>query len=407
MPLDKNDRITAETEFRLVASNYFSEVKASLLRETIQSINKVQTEMKREVEAHKVAKEELIIEKNRAEAATLLKDKFVSLVAHDLRSPFTSILGILKIVLKDADDPVTDKQREKIMRVLENGENLIKIIENILDVSKLKTGEIEPQRVFSIVRHLAESVIRKHLETAERKGITLFNDLPKNKRIYVDPVLFEEVLSNLVNNAIKFSNEGCVIRIFSGDEEKTEIIVSDTGIGIPPDQISNIFNPEIRMSSKGTAGESGTGLGLSFCLDIIKAHDGNIKVESVEGAGSIFHIELPDVLPRAVLLAVRGDTYEAYKDAMTAHGMTVVDVEKYSIEENYHIAVVDADAENGFDFIRKLKTAQKFGNNPIIVVATNKNGVAKEKARDCGVRTFLEKPVSLEELLKRIQNTIP
>ncbi|MDH5541600.1 MAG: hybrid sensor histidine kinase/response regulator [Nitrospinota bacterium] len=407
MPLDKNDRITAETEFRLVASNYFSEVKASLLRETIQSINKVQAEIKREVEAHKVAREELIIEKNRAEAATLLKDKFVSLVAHDLRSPFTSILGILKMVLKDADDPVTEKQREKIMRVLENGENLIKIIENILDVSKLKTGEIEPQRVFSIVRHLAESVIRKHLETAERKGITLFNDLPQNKRIYVDPVLFEEVLSNLVNNAIKFSNEGCVIRIFSGNEEKTEIIVSDTGIGIPPDQISKIFNPEIRMSSKGTAGESGTGLGLSFCLDIIKAHDGNIKVESVEGAGSIFHIELPDVLPQAVLLAVRGDTYEAYKDAMTAHGMTVVDAEKYSIEENYHIAVVDADTENGFDFIRKLKTAQKFGNNPIIVVATEKNGEAKEKARDCGVRTFLEKPVSVEELLKRIQGTIP
>jgi len=410
----KSERNMRESELRLVASDYFSNVKASLLRETIQSLINGQNEMKKEVEAHKKAREELFIEKNRAESATHLKDKFVSLVAHDLRSPFTSILGILAMVLKDKSEPVSGKHRQMIERVLNSGESLVKIIENILDVSKLQSGEIVPQRMFFILNEIVGNVLEKHLPMAEEKGVTIMNDVPVTNRIYADPDLLAEVLSNLINNAIKFSNEGCVVRIFSSAENASTIIVSDTGIGISDEQKSKIFNSEIRVTSKGTAGEIGTGLGLSFCKDIIKAHKGEINVESVEGSGTIFFIELPEVVPRAILYSQRGELGELYEKLMVEHGILVEESDnlQHALEisltdEEFHLAIIDADTKGGFDFVRRLKISPKFADNPIILLSSDESGDAIEEARACGIRTFVKKPMSKEEFRAKIRKIFP
>ncbi len=241
----------------------------------------------------KLVEEELKRAKEQAEKATKMKDQFVSLVAHDLRSPFNSLLGYLGIMISDQKDKLSEKHGKMANRIIENGQGLLKMIDGLLNISRLQTGEITPQLRFIDGYTVAASAKMQLEYIAREKGVEVINQIPKGTRLFADMDLIAEVAQNLVSNAIKFCNKGDMVTIFIPTDREATIAIRDTGVGIPEKVLPNLFRHEVRTTSLGTSGEKGTGLGLPFSHDIMKVHGGDLRVESVEKEGSTFYVTLP------------------------------------------------------------------------------------------------------------------
>lgn len=230
--------------------------------------------------------------KEDAEKATVLKDKFVSLVSHDLRSPIAVILGYLQLM---RDDLLDDRsQKEFINECIESCNDMNLLIKDILNVRRISGNGILPEQAFFLVYEMAGRVKTKFSTMAARKGVNIINDIPENMLVYADERLLLEVMKNLVSNALKFCRNGDSVRLFIPDGELSTIAVSDTGTGIEESRIGTLFNYETRTSTLGTSGEMGSGLGLPLSLDIMTAHGGNLELSSTPGKGSTFYIKLPD-----------------------------------------------------------------------------------------------------------------
>ncbi|MBI4829815.1 MAG: PAS domain S-box protein [Nitrospinae bacterium] len=248
-----------------------------------------------DITAQKRAEEDLRRAKETAEEATRLKDKFVSLVAHDLRSPFNSIVGSLRALLSgEGSNPLSPAQKELARRSLTSSENLLTMIDHLLDISKLQSGKITPRAVPFPARVLAENALSEVEMSARRKGITLVNDVPKGALLLADQGLFTEVIRNLVSNAVKFCPSGAMVRVFVPEGKSNTMAVADTGPGVGPELCRDLFLHEIKTTTTGTAGERGAGLGLPLSYDIMKAHGGTLRVKSQKGKGCVFYAELPE-----------------------------------------------------------------------------------------------------------------
>ncbi|MDH5637847.1 MAG: PAS domain-containing sensor histidine kinase, partial [Nitrospinota bacterium] len=220
----------------------------------------------------------LIEAKTQAEEATKLKDKYVSLVAHDLKSPLATSLGLLEFIDRDSDNPLSPRQKELYERAAQTGQMMVKTIDEVLNISRLQTGAIEVRKRFITANRIIYHVLGSTSFLAEKKGIEITNEIPEATYLYADYDLFSNVIQNLVSNAIKFCNKGDEIRLSITTGETVTFAVEDTGIGVRPGILEKLFRHEEKTSTLGTAGERGTGLGLPYSQDIIKAHGGAISV---------------------------------------------------------------------------------------------------------------------------------
>lgn len=239
------------------------------------------------------ANAELREAKEQAEQANALKDKFVSLVAHDLRSPLAGIITALDFMHTDSDDPLNEDHQEIVGRLLKVGKSLVRMIEDVLNIGRLKSGKIQPKLVPLNARELVAEVVENLSVLAKQKGIELINEVASDRQWQADPALFAEVVQNLASNAIKFCVKGDRVRLYEPEPALGVLAVADTGTGIPADAIPKLFRVEEKTSTPGTSGEQGTGFGLPFSQDIMHAHGGQIRVDSQEGEGSTFYIHLP------------------------------------------------------------------------------------------------------------------
>ncbi len=233
--------------------------------------------------------------KTQAEAAKDMKNRYVAMVAHDLKSPFVAILGMLQRILEKESfsKPVHKKFMEDIIN---NSRRMMSLIDNLLDMNRLEVGKMAPEPRFFDSSRMVEEVFKKYAHTAEEKNITLENRVPPEKAIFADKYLFFTILNNLISNAIKFSyQEGQVSVFIPGECGDNALAVKDKGIGMEEEIIPDLFKESIRTTSRGTSGEKGTGLGLIFCHEIVKAHGGTIRVESSKEKGSTFYVILPEV----------------------------------------------------------------------------------------------------------------
>jgi len=222
------------------------------------------------------------------------KDKFFSIVAHDLKSPFNGLLGFTKILLDDFDELPPDLLKGYIANIYTTAKNVYTLIENLLEWSRIQTGKMEFSPVkmdlFDEVKYTVELLHNN----AENKNITLVGNVPKNTFICVDNNMIHSVMQNLVSNALKFTREGGTVEILTRDEgEFVEVTVADNGIGIKESDLWKLFRIDVQHTTQGTAKEKGTGLGLILCKELIEKHGGNITAESVEGAGTKFIFTLP------------------------------------------------------------------------------------------------------------------
>ncbi len=221
------------------------------------------------------------------------KDKFFSIIAHDLRSPFTAIIGFSRLLTQNIDTMDTEKIRSYTGYIETASNETFKLLENLLEWSRLQQGKIAPKMNVHNLKNIISEICMLYNEVAANKEISIQNNITADILVYCDMEMVKTILRNLLSNAIKFSVKDSAIIIDSEVRDALcRIKISDSGIGIPPESIPYIFGISKNVSRRGTAGESGTGLGLKLCKDLVELQQGNIGVESEEGKGSVFHFSL-------------------------------------------------------------------------------------------------------------------
>ena len=352
--------------------------------------------------------------KDMAESATLLKDKFVMLVSHDLRSPIAMIPTALNILSDQLSGKLNEKQAKLLDRSVSACEGLIKMIDQLLDIGRLQTGSIKLVRRFIDVHSLAGQVVDSLSPLAERKGVTLINETKERMRIHADYNLIYEMVSNLVTNAIKFTRAGDTISIFFPADKPGAIAVKDTGVGIPPHIIPNLFRHEIKTSTTGTAGERGTGLGLPFCKDIMDAHGGSLTVESEAGKGSVFCAALPIRTPVALVVDDDADQRYILSSHMKRLGFSVVEaangLEALDIIRLSRPDVVITDINmpdmDGIELLTRLKEASSGKPPPAMAVTASRDKLVLERAFSAGAADVVSKPVDENEFIPRVNRLL-
>jgi len=239
-------------------------------------------------------KEELESINSKLEELLVTKDKFFSIIAHDLKSPFQGFLGILGLVDEDIKK-IDDKEiQEYIILLKESAESTYQLLENLLEWSYIQRNKLVFQPVKIELRKLVEDILKHYIVFAKNKNIRLFSKLEEDFILNADKNMLETILRNLISNAIKFSRENGKVEITAKLSGNTiEINVIDNGIGIPQEFIPKLFSLTEKVSRKGTGGEKSSGLGLLLCKEYVEKHNGNIRVDSTEEKGSQFIISIP------------------------------------------------------------------------------------------------------------------
>ncbi len=251
----------------------------------------------RETELYRLKNIDLQKARDAAEASDRAKSIFLAMMSHEIRTPMNIIMGMLQILLDE--DPRPD-QIDPLEKAFSSTRSLLGIIVDILDFSRIEAGKFVLERVpFDPARVLKETA-EMFTQMAEAKGLTIHTekgaDLPA--RLMGDPVRVGQILRNLVSNGIKFTSEGSVtIRLtstdVSPDSALLEYSVEDTGMGIPEDEIQQLFQPFHQINPSLTENYGGTGLGLTICSRLVKEMKGNISVNSKSGGGSVFSFQIP------------------------------------------------------------------------------------------------------------------
>jgi len=226
------------------------------------------------------------------------KDKFISMISHDLQSPFSSLRGLIQFTAENLDG-YNKSELENIMDLLGNStNNLYALIENLLTWSRIQRGVLEhcPQRMD--VREIVAQNINLLTQSAGDKQITLRNLIEEKTSVYADFNMVNAVLRNIISNAIKFTKPGGRVEVSAKrDGIYAEISVTDTGIGIAKEHVSKLFRIDARYKRLGTMRERGTGLGLILCKEFIERHGGRIWIESEVAQGSTVKFTLPQNPP--------------------------------------------------------------------------------------------------------------
>jgi len=258
-------------------------------------LEKIYLTVMTDITPQKMAEEKIRNQKEQLEQLNAEKDKFYSIISHDLRNPFQTILGYTQLM---ADDWPTLKQDDlhKIVLMLRNSAiNLHRLLENLLEWSHLHQGVT----TFSIESFFLTPKIKECIELFNdpltKKNIELINDIPTDLKVNADIHMFETVFRNLLSNAIKFTPRGgkIILTALERPGHLAEIAISDTGIGMDETLIGNLFRLDTKTNRKGTEKEPSTGLGLIICKEFIEKHGGKLYIDSKEGVGSRFYFTLP------------------------------------------------------------------------------------------------------------------
>jgi PAS domain S-box-containing protein len=244
----------------------------------------------RDITERKKAEEEIKIKNELLQTINAEKDKFFSIIAHDLKGPLSAFLGVTQILVEEIQNMSFEEIKEITISMKESASNIYGLLENLLEWSRLKRGllEFSPEKID--VKQLSIACIEVLKESARKKRITIEYSFPDEIEIYADARMMETVIRNLVSNAIKFTQVGgkVIVKADKKSDRSIEFKVIDTGIGMTPELIGKLFLLNEKTSRRGTDGEPSTGLGLLLCKELIVKHSGKIWVESEVGKGSTF-----------------------------------------------------------------------------------------------------------------------
>ncbi|MBR4344390.1 MAG: response regulator [Lachnospiraceae bacterium] len=395
--------------------------------------------------------DELEKAKQEALSANKVKSDFLANMSHEIRTPINSILGFNEMILRETEDDETFAYASNIKT---SGQNLLSIVNDILDLSKIEAGKMEIVSVEYDIANAITSLIKMIMPRAEEKGLSLKYQIDSNipKKLFGDEVRVFQVLTNLMTNAVKYTEKGEVkldiyVKRVHGDKVDLYFAVKDTGIGIKPENIEKLFSEFSRIEESAHKIE-GTGLGIPITMKCLNLMGSKLEVESIFGKGSLFYFVLEqkivDKEPIGEFKTVQLDEYtdvEVFREdfvAPDAHVLVVDDVEmnlkvfkgllKYSrmqidtagsgamaielLKKNsYDIVFMDHQMPemDGIETLGKIKADEVLGNIKVPFIALTANAIsgARDMYMKKGFSDYLTKPVDGRKLSEMLRKWLP
>lgn len=381
-----------------------------------------------------------------------IKDDFLSNTSHELRTPLNAIVNISESLLRGVEGPVTDKQAQNLSIVIGSGKRLTQLVNELLDYSKMKHGDITLYKSSLNLKAYVDSVFRIHRFLLGGKTTTLANSVQGHWRVYADGNRLMQILHNLIGNAIKFTEQGVVKVSAEAIGDWLEIRVSDTGIGIAGHLHERIFMDFEQGELAGTNNYGGTGLGLSITKKLVELHGGHIGVKSAPGEGSTFSFTLPlagnkfegieekkpqiaeDGLRRSSAdaaysefpLYIEGDKDEpilvvdddpgnlqSMINLFKLEGCSIVVVDRgqlaldtLSRQRDFYLVVLDITMPDlsGYEVLRRIRERFSPFELPVLMLTASNRSEDMRLAMEYGANDFVAKPFASEELMARVRS---
>lgn len=248
-----------------------------------------------EIKIRTEVQEKLSVSENRLRELNSTKDKFFSIIAHDLMSPFNSILGLCEVLSENIAQQDFESIKDYNDSIIASTKRAFALLVNLLDWAKLQTGHI----AFEPIKVGFSKIVSENIDLcksqAENKKLKIVSEVEPNLFVYIDYNMINTVVRNLLSNAIKYTDENGKITLkANSDSEGLCFSIMDTGVGIKNENLEKMFRLDFQISTPGTASETGSGLGLILCKEFIEKHNGKIWVESEFGKGSTFKFVIPN-----------------------------------------------------------------------------------------------------------------
>ncbi len=234
--------------------------------------------------------------KNELTRINQAKNRFLSIIAHDLISPFSAFITLSKILTENIDSLNKKEIKNYSELIYNSASSIFNLVENLLQWSRAQSGKLNYTPEFLTLSNIFNNVIQIYTPVADKKELRIISNLNKKLKVFADPDVLSTILRNLLSNAIKFTPEkGLITLTAKVSGEMIEVFVSDTGVGMNPDDINKLFSLENNFSKSGTNGEQGNGLGLILCKEFVEIIGGSIGVQSSKNAGSTFWFSIPTI----------------------------------------------------------------------------------------------------------------
>ena len=342
------------------------------------------------------------------------KDKLFSVLSHDMRSPFASILGFCEILTNESDQLTDEEKREFISYIKEAAQNQLELANQMLDWSRLESGRVKQEMKELDLANVAKKSVNGLLGLSKKKNIQVASNLPEGLHAFGDGQLLMQLFENLISNALKFTPENGRISVdlASQDSRNIVITVKDNGVGIPEADLHRLFKVEEKYTRKGLGGEKGTGLGLPICAEIMQKHQGSIRVESQAGKGTTFILtfqnnSLKDGMN--ILIADDEDGVRVLHSRYVKRFFPEAHIilasngnEAVELARKHQPQVIVADyampAMNGFEMLKQLKQAAETKNIPVVMITGEDSKASSEAMTLTGASAIFSKPVVPEKL---------
>lgn len=440
---NERTRVLAEHLSRM---NQNLEAQTEELQEQSEELQNQAEELQRTSKELQEQNKELEKQKLQVEAANKTKSEFLSNMSHELRTPLNSIMALSRVLIIQAENKLDEEEKNYLEIVERNGKRLLTLINNILDLSKVESGKMDIEPKLISINNLLRIETENLYNLASEKGIELNFKKDKNlPEVETDENMLHQVLTNLIGNAVKFTNKGSVNISTQVNSETIEIDIADTGIGISKEMQTQIFEEFKQADGSTTRSYEGTGLGLAIAKKMTEALGGNISVKSILGQGSTFKIVLPikwHLKPNAepllkpplktistpakaqknkseitiLLIEDNTDTVLQMKMLLEREGYTIL------IANNGHEAL-DAIANkipdgiisdlmmpgmDGFEVLENLRSQENTRNIPVLILtAKNLSKDEREKINALNVTHLIQKGnINVSELIQKVSQLI-
>lgn len=363
------------------------------------------------------------------------KDKFFSIIAHDLRGPLGGFMGLSEMMADESLSFTDDQKKDMIKALSRSSRNIFNLLENLLEWSQMQHGKTAFKPKETSLAKIVNEGIKILAESTRNKGISINTIIPDDQLVYADTNMIQSVIRNLVSNAIKFSPKGGIISISASlTENQTSVIsVSDSGIGMSAEMVANLFKLNVNSSRPGTDGEHSTGLGLLLCKEFVERHGGELWVESEEGKGSLFCFTVPgNNITKSIVAVNRIVSTEYATDHIknlkiliaednenselllrivispfcnqileAASGFEAIDICRENPDIDLIMMDINMPEMDGLEATRQIRQF----NKDVIIIAQTAFGQSdsREKAMKAGCNDYISKPIEIEALLELIK----